>query len=157
MKHRTIPFILTGIGLITALNATSKNVYVHSSAGEVLESVTGVKRIEFGNGNMTLVPEIGKNVEIELSRLGFFAFKPIGTGGVPSIETTDAAVNLTGDILSVKCASEIEEIRIYNALGEMTGLYVPAACTATMTVDTGGLNIVVVKVGGVTQSYKIVR
>lgn len=157
MKHRVIPFILTGIGMLAAFNAGAKDVYVYSPAGVVLESATEIKRIEFNNGNMILVPQKGEKVDIDLSQLGYFAFKPIGSSGVSSIEYADATVNLVGDILYVTSSSEITGIRIYNVLGEMTGHCSPAACAATMTVNTRGLNIVIVETGGISQTYKIVR
>lgn len=157
MKHRVIPFVLTGIGMLAAFNAVAKDVYVYSPAGAVLESATEIKRIEFNNGNMILVPEKGVKVDIDLSQLGYFAFKPIGSSGVSSIEYADVTVKLIGDILYVTSESEITGIRIYNVLGEMTGHCAPAACAATMTVNTRGLNIVVVEAGGISQTYKIVR
>lgn len=157
MKHRIFPFIFAGIGLMASFNAEAKDVYVYSPAGTVLGTTTEVKRIEFNNGNMILVPQKGESVDIDLSQLGYFAFKPIGSSSVSSIENTNATVRLIGDILSVTSTSEIAEIRIYNVLGEMTGHCEPAACAATMTVNTRGLNIVVVEAGGISQTYKIVR
>lgn len=157
MKHRIFPFIFAGIGLMASFNAEAKDVYVYSPAGTVLGKTTEVKRIEFNNGNMILVPQKGESVDIDLSRLGYFAFKPIGSSSVSPIENTTATVRLIDDILSVTSTSEIAEIRIYNVLGEMTGHCAPAACAATMTVNTRGLNIVVVEAGGISQTYKIVR
>lgn len=158
MKHSIFPFILAGVGLMSALNVTAKDVYVYTPAGENLVQATEIKRIEFDkNGKMILVPESGDKVNVDLSRLGYFAFKPVGSSGVSSVECTEVTVRLLGDILSVTSASEITEIRIYNVLGEMTGHCAPAACAATMTVNARGLNIVVVETGGITQTYKIVR
>lgn len=157
MKHRISPFIFAGIGLMASFNAEAKDVYVYSPAGTVLGKTTEVKRIEFNNGNMILVPQKGESVDIDLSQLGYFAFKPIGSSSVSPIENTTATVRLIGDILSVTSTSEIAEIRIYNVLGEMTGHCEPAACAATMTVNTRGLNIVVVEAGDISQTYKIVR
>lgn len=157
MKHRVLFFSLIGIGLTVAADASAKDVYVYTPAGEALETATGIRRIEFVDGKMALVPESGEKIDIDLSQMGYFAFKPVGSDGVSSAESMNAIVNLSGDVLSVTSASEISEIRIYNVLGEMTGYYAPAACTATMTVNTRGLSIVVVEAGGKSQTYKIVR
>lgn len=158
MKHSIFPLILTGIGLMASFDATAKDVYVYSPAGENLAQATEIKRIEFDKkGKMILVPEIGDKVNVDLSQMGCFAFKPLEFSGISSTERIDATVRLIGDILSVTSASEITEIRIYNVLGEMTGHCAPAACAATMTVNARGLNIVVVETGGITQTYKIVR
>lgn len=156
MKHSVFS-ILIGLGLMSVTDAVAKDVYVYTPSGESLGTATEVKRIEFNNGNMILIPEVGENVDIDLSKLGYFAFRPIESSGVSSIENTGATVYLAGDILSVTSASEISEIRIYNVLGEMTGHCAPASCTATMTVNGKGLSIVVVEAGGISQTYKIVR
>lgn len=157
MKNKVLFFSLIGIGLTVAADASAKDVYVYTPAGEALETATGIRRIEFVDGKMALVPESGEKIDIDLSQMGYFAFKPVGSDGVSSAESMNAIVNLSGDVLSVTSASEISEIRIYNVLGEMTGYYAPSACTATMTVNTRGLSIVVVEAGGKSQTYKIVR
>lgn len=157
MKNKVLFFSLIGIGLTVAADASAKDIYVYTPAGEALETATGIRRIEFVDGKMALVPESGEKIDIDLSQMGYFAFKPVGSDGVSSAEGMNAIVNLSGDVLSVTSASEISEIRIYNVLGEMTGYYAPAACTATMTVNTRGLSIVVVEAGGKSQTYKIVR
>lgn len=157
MKNKVLFFSLIGIGLTVAADASAKDIYVYTPAGEALETATGIRRIEFVDGKMALVPESGEKIDIDLSQMGYFAFKPVGSDGVSSAESMNAIVNLSGDVLSVTSASEISEIRIYNVLGEMTGHYAPAACTATMTVNTRGLSIVVVEAGGRSQTYKIVR
>lgn len=157
MKHRIFPLILTGLGLMASVSATAKDVYAYTPNGEVLGKATEIKRIEFANGKMSLVPEIGEKTEIALSDLGYFAFKPLESSGVSVIENADVTVSISGNILSVTSASEIKEIRIYNLRGELTGQSAPAASMATMTVNNPGLYIVAVEAGGITQIYKIVR
>ena len=158
MKHRLLPFILIGIGALATLDAAGKDVYVYSSSGDATGQMTDVKRIEFIKaGKVTLVPEKGTNVDIDIAKFGYITFKPTGGSGISSVETVNAILRLDGDILSVTSASEITKVSIYNVLGEMTGQYAPAANTATLTVNTRGLNIVVVEAGGISQTYKIVR
>lgn len=140
-----------------SLRYSQRCVCLHSPNGEVLGKATEIKRIEFANGKMSLVPEIGEKTEIALSDLGYFAFKPLESSGVSVIENADVTVSISGNILSVTSASEITEIRIYNLRGELTGQSAPAASMATMTVNTPGLYIVAVEAGGITQIYKIVR
>lgn len=86
MKHRIFPLILTGLGLMASVSATAKDVYAYTPNGEVLGKATEIKRIEFANGKMSLVPEIGEKTEIALSDLGYFAFKPLESSGVSNRE-----------------------------------------------------------------------
>lgn len=157
MKHRFFPVILSGVGLMMTLGVTAKDVYVYSPAGEKIGSAGEVKRIVFDNGKMTLVPETGEDVNIELSDLGCFSFSPLDFSGISDVEDTGITVKMNGDILSVTSTAEISEIRIYNIFGIMTGHSTPAACEATMSIGTSGVYIVAVTAGGITQTYKISR
>lgn len=155
MKHRFLPVILSGIGLMVTFGSTAKDVYVYSPAGVSIGSSAEVKRIVFDNGKMSLVPETGENVDIEMSDLGCFSFKPLEFSGISDVENVGITVKMNGDILSVASTAEISEICIYNVFGIMTGHSTPAACEATMNIGTSGVYIVAVTAGGITQTYKI--
>lgn len=157
MKHRILPLIFTGIGLMTSMSSSAKDVYVYSPTGTDMGMTANVKRIVFDNGTMTLVPETGENVDIVLSDLGCFSFSPLNLSGISVTENADITVAMKGDNLSVTSNAEISEIRIYNVFGIMTDHCAPSACEASIKISTHGVNIVVVKAGGITRTYKIAR
>lgn len=157
MKHRILPLTFTAVGLMTSMASSAKDVYVYSPTGIDMGMTANVKSIVFDNGKMTLVPETGENVDIELSDLGCFSFNSLNLSGISVTENTDITVTMNGDILSVTSSAEISEIRIYNVLGIMTGHCSPSANEATMEIGTRGVNIVLVTAGGITRTYKIAR
>ena len=157
MKHRILPLTFTAVGLMTSMASTAKDVYVYSPTGTDMGMTANVKSIVFDNGKMTLVPETGENVDIELTDLGCFSFNSLNLSGISVTENTDITVAMNGDILSVTSSAEISEIRIYNVLGIMTGHCFPSANEATMEIGTRGVNIVLVTAGGITRTYKIAR
>ncbi|GEM_PF-2136788 len=157
MKRRIFSFIVAGIGLMSTMSVMAEDVYVYSTAGENLATATDVRCIAFDNGKMTLIPVEGNKVEIDMSRMSCFSFKPIEVSGVSSVEKYGATVRLDGDILTVTSPVKIDGIRIYNALGVLIAYSAPDADMATVATTATGLNIVVVESGGVSQTYKIFR
>lgn len=157
MKHIILPLTFIAVGLMTSMASSVKDVYVYSPTGTDMGMTANVKSIVFDNGKMTLVPETGENVDIELSDLGCFSFNSLNLSGISVTENTDITVAMNGDILSVTSSAEISEIRIYNVLGIMTGHCYPSANEATMEIGTRGVNIVLVTAGGITRTYKIAR
>lgn len=149
---------MTVTGAIASLNATAKDVYVYSSEGEALGQATEVRRIEFAkSGTVTLVPEKGDNVDVDIEKFAFLTFKPVPVNGISSVGRAGAIVRLDGGILSVTSETEITRVTAYNVLGELVAQSAPAANSATLAVDNHGLNIVVIEAGGISQTYKIVR
>lgn len=157
MKHIILPLILASIGMMASMTSSAKDVYVYSPTGTDMGMTANVKRIVFDNGKMTLVPERGENVNIELSDLGCFSFKSLDFSGISVTENTGITVTMNGDILSVTSNSEISEIRVFNVFGIMTDHCSPSANEATMEIGTRGVNIVLVTAGGITRTYKIAR
>ena len=151
MKRRIFSFIVAGIGLMSTMSVMAEDVYVYSKDGESLATATEVRCIAFDNGKMTLIPVEGNKVEIDMSRMCCFSFKPIVVSGVSSVEKYGATVRLDGDILTVTSPVKID------ALGVLIAYSAPDADMATVATTATGLNIVVVESGGVSQTYKIFR
>ena len=144
--------MLAGIGLLSAPHSAARDVYAYSPDGVSIGGAKEVSRIEFDkSGRIVLVPEKGESVDIDISRFAYLS-------GIGSIGKTEGITTVfSGDVFTVTSESEITEIRVYDVLGEMTNHCVPASCSATVTVSTPGLNIVTVKTGGITRTYKIIR
>lgn len=157
MKHRILPLIFLAVGVMIPMTSFAKDVYVYSPTGADMGMTANVKRIVFDNGKMTLVPETGENVDIELSDLGRFSFKSLVLSGISVAENVDITLTMNNDILSVASNAEISEIRVYNVFGTMTEHCSPAAYEATMEIGTRGVSIVLVTAGGITRTYKIAR
>lgn len=159
MKHIFLPVALAGLCAAMALPTEAKDVYVYTpEKGELLQTVSNVKRIEFLTpGKMTLVPVEGDNIDIDLANAGSFALHPVINVGVSEVDASSTAVRLDGDVLTVTSDSEINQITIYNTLGQQTGLYTPRSTKATIAMPAKGVSIVLVETDGISQTYKIAR
>ncbi len=149
MKKGVLPFILAGAGLLMSLSAGAKDVYVYSTSGDALGQLAKVKRIELNNDKLTLVPTKGDNVNVDMDKFGFLTFRSLDPGAVSTVGTDNLKVKIEGDVLFIESPSEITSVSVYNTLGELKGHAVPNATTASMTIASNGLNIIVVEAGGI--------
>ncbi|MDE7115445.1 MAG: T9SS type A sorting domain-containing protein [Muribaculaceae bacterium] len=159
MRNNILIYMLAVVGLLTAQHSTAKDVYAYSPDGVSIGGAKEVSRIEYDkSGRIVLVLEKGEDVDIDISRFGYLTFRPEESSGIASIEKTEEITTVFfGDEFTVTSESEITEIRVYDVLGAMTNRCAPASCSATVTVNTPGLNIVTVETGGITRTYKIIR
>lgn len=157
MNKSFIPLVLAGLGFLVSTNALAKDVYVYAPSGAKVGEVAQVKRLEFNNDKIVLVPEKGESVSVPIANFGFLSFTPQTTGGINSVKNVSAKLRLEGELLMVESDQIITGITIYNLSGVQECKLAPNSNSASVVVSEPGIHIVVVESEGAKSSYKIVR